>query len=105
VLHTIELEPTVTGTTIHFRFGAPKTKRELALMAEIGPAYGAAIQASLPGLVAQLDAAFAARDADRGPEPELSRPRPDGPLAGIEPLAIVGSGVTAGRNEPLTSQP
>ena len=31
-----------------------------------------------PSLVAQLDAALAARDADRGPEPELVRPRPDG---------------------------
>ena len=44
VLHTIELEPNPTGTTIHFRFGAPKTKREKALMEHIGPAYGAALR-------------------------------------------------------------
>ena len=37
VLHTIELEPITTGTTIHMRFGAPKTKREKELMAHIGP--------------------------------------------------------------------
>lgn len=64
VLHTIELEPATNGTMIHFRFGAPKTKRELALMAEIGPAYGGALRASVPGLVAQLEAAFAARDEE-----------------------------------------
>jgi hypothetical protein len=33
---------------------------------------------------------MAARDANRGPEPELAVPRPDGPLAGIQPLLIVG---------------
>lgn len=90
VLHTIELEPTTAGTTIHFRFGAPKTRRERALMEGIGPAYGQALHSSLPGLIAQLDAALAARDADRGPEPELTGPRPDGPLAGLPPLVIVG---------------
>jgi len=89
VLHTIELEPTATGTTIHLRFAAPKTKREKTLMETIGPAYGGALEANLPSLVAQLDAALAARDADRGPEPELATPRPDGPLAGIAPLVIV----------------
>jgi uncharacterized protein YndB with AHSA1/START domain len=89
VLHTIELEPTATGTTIHLRFAAPKTKREQGLMEHIGPAYGAALQSGIPSLVAQLDAALAARDADRGPEPELATPKPDGPLAGIAPLVTV----------------
>jgi uncharacterized protein YndB with AHSA1/START domain len=56
VLHTIELEPTATGTTIHLRFAPPKTRREQALMAEIGPAYGSALQAAFPTLVAQLEA-------------------------------------------------
>ncbi len=44
----------------------------------------------LPGLVAQLDAEFAAREAERGVEPELNTPSPDGPLAGLPPLAMVG---------------
>jgi uncharacterized protein YndB with AHSA1/START domain len=89
VLHTIELEPTPAGTTIHLRFAAPKTKREKALMEHIGPAYGAALQSAVPGLVAQLDAARDARDADRGPEPELVKPKPDGPLAGLAPLVMI----------------
>jgi hypothetical protein len=90
VLHTIEFEPGAAGTTIHFRFGAPKTRREKALMEEIGPAYGQALQGSLPSLIAQLDAALAGRDADRGPEPELIGPRPGGPLSGLQPLVILG---------------
>jgi hypothetical protein len=90
VLHTIELEPTPTGTTIHMRFAAPKTKRELPLMQVIGPAYGQALEANCPSLVAQLDAALAAREADRAPEPELTMPKPDGPLSGLKPLVIVG---------------
>ncbi len=83
VLHTIELEPTAVGTTIHYRFAPPKTRREKALMEHIGPAYGAALEASLPGLVAQLEDRYQAGAAVAGPEPELSVPRPDGPLAGV----------------------
>ena len=90
VLHTIELEPTASGTTVHLRFAAPKTRREQALMQHIGPEYGAALQSGVPGLISQLDALVAARDADRGPEPELARPAPGGPLAGLEPLSILG---------------
>ena len=58
-------------------------------METIGPAYGAALQSGVPSLIAQLDAELAAREADRGPEPELREPRPDGPLAGIQPLVMI----------------
>jgi hypothetical protein len=88
VLHTIELEPTTSGTTIHMRYAAPKTKREMPLMAVIGPAYGQALEANCPSLAAQLAAAFAAREAAGAPEPELATPNPDGPLSGLEPLVI-----------------
>jgi hypothetical protein len=88
VLHTIELEPTTTGTTIHMRYAAPKTKREMPLMAVIGPAYGQALEANCPSLAAQLAAAFAAREAAGASEPELATPNPDGPLSGLEPLVI-----------------
>ena len=90
LLHTVEFEPTAAGTTIHFRYAAPRTKREKELMTVIGPAYGGALESGLPSLVEQLDAERAAREADRGQEPELARPRADGPLAGLEPLLIVG---------------
>ena len=89
LLHTIELVPGTAGTTIHFRFAAPKARREAALAKDIGAAYGQALRSSLPGLIAQLDAELAARDADRGPEPELAGPRPDGPLSGLGPLVMI----------------
>ena len=90
VLHTVELEPVPSGTLIHIRFAAPKTGREKALMDHIGPEYGAALQASFPSLIAQLDAALAAREAGRGPEPDLPTPRPGGFLADLQPIMMVG---------------
>lgn len=89
-LHTIELEPVPTGTTIHIRFANSTTRREREQMAHIGPAYGAALESSFPSLIAQLDAELAAREAGRVAEPELERPRADGPLAGLEPSPMVG---------------
>lgn len=89
VLHTIEFEPDASGTVIHIRFAAPRTRREQALLEHIGPGYGEALQAQLPELAVQLDAAFAAREADRGPEPELTGPSPNGPLAALRPLELV----------------
>jgi hypothetical protein len=70
VLHTIELEPVTTGTVIHIRFAGPKSRREKALMEQIGPAYSGALQSSFPALIAQLDAVLAARDDDRSPTEE-----------------------------------
>lgn len=85
VLHTIEFEPTAAGTTIHFRYGAPTTQREAEAMEVIGPAYGKALRGSVGSLIAQLDAAFAAREVDRGPEPDVPAPRPGGILATTDP--------------------
>jgi hypothetical protein len=62
----------------------------MPLMEVIGPAYGQALEANCPSLAAQLDAALGAREADGAPEPELAIPKPDGPLSGMKPLAIVG---------------
>ena len=87
--HTIEFEPVPDGTVIHMRFAPPKAKKQLAIAAQIGAAYGDALRSSLPRLVELLDAEVAARETDRGPEPELAAPRPAGPLAGLQPLVIV----------------
>ncbi len=89
LLHTIELEPLPSGTMIHYRFAPPKAKRDLALAREVGAAYGEALRSSLPALVAQLDAELAARETDRGPEPELAAPRANGPLSGLPPIVII----------------
>jgi hypothetical protein len=87
--HTIEFEPTTTGTTVHMRFAAPKTKREQVLAQQLGDAYGKALRGAVPELVAQLDAVMKARNADRGPEPDVAKPSPAGPLAGIQPLVMI----------------
>jgi uncharacterized protein YndB with AHSA1/START domain len=87
VLHTIELEPTSSGTTIHLRFAPPRTKREMAQMAHIGAAYGAALESRLPELIAQLEAL--APPTDLEPEPPLAVARPGGPLAGLAPLDAI----------------
>ncbi len=48
MLHTIEMEPSAVGTTIHFRYGGPKTRREAAALEVIAPAYGQALRSSIP---------------------------------------------------------
>jgi uncharacterized protein YndB with AHSA1/START domain len=60
-LHTIEFEPTATGTTIHMRYGQAKGKRERDALAVIGAAYGDALRSAAPALIAQLKEAAAAR--------------------------------------------
>ncbi len=89
LLHTIELEPTPTGTIIHYRF-APNAKRDTALATQAGDTYEAAFRSTIPTLIAQLEAELATRQAGRAPEPELAQPRPGGPLSGIQPRLIVG---------------
>ncbi len=81
MLHTIELEPDTAGTTIHMRFAAPETQSEAELAREIAPVYEQGLRANIATLVAQLDAALAARETERGPEPELPTPREDGLLS------------------------
>jgi hypothetical protein len=44
---------------------------EKELAKDIAPAYGAALEAAMPALIDQLEAEYAARIADRRPEPEL----------------------------------
>jgi Protein of unknown function (DUF2652)/Polyketide cyclase / dehydrase and lipid transport len=55
LLHTIEFEPSGTGTTIHMRFDQPRSSRTRALAREVGEAYGRALEGAFPALVEQLD--------------------------------------------------
>ncbi len=64
LLHTIELEPTTAGTTIHMRFAAPRMAREKALARQVGPAYEQALRDVAPVLVRELEAAAAARPSE-----------------------------------------
>ncbi len=71
VLHTIEFEPTATGTTIRIRFGPPESQWEAEAMKEIGPAYGHALETHFPDLISGLEAAHAAVIADSTAEPDV----------------------------------
>ena len=89
-LHTMELEPTAAGTTVHFRLGEPTTKREKAIMREAGSVFEGIFRTSQATLLEKLDGELAARaDRDLESEPELPTARPDGVLAGVQPLRIV----------------
>jgi hypothetical protein len=90
MLTTLELEPTTDGTIVHFRFAAPKTAKEKAILKEMTPAFEGLFRESHINLIAQLDAELAARNADRGEEPELPMPKPDGLFSEMRPLIMVG---------------
>jgi hypothetical protein len=89
MLETIELEPATAGTTIHYRFAPPATKRELAIMKEIGPPYAEMLRGSLQTLITQIEAQHAAGEALPA-EADLPAAKPNGPLAGLQPLLNVG---------------
>ena len=84
VLHTIELEPGTAGhhDPLPVR-GAEDPAGEGAHGATSARRTGRRCESGFPSLIAQLDAELAARDADRGPEPELAGPRLDGLLSGL----------------------
>ena len=85
MLNTVELEPTATGTTIHFRYAAPKVARERAILEAALPAYGEIFEASSASIVSQLEAELAQRRTDATAEPDLPAQRPDGLLAAAAP--------------------
>ena len=89
-LSTCELEPTSEGTRVEFRFAAPKTARERAIMEELAPMFAGLFEESHRRLNALLENELAARDLDRGQEPALPTPKPDGLFAEIQPLLMVG---------------
>ena len=90
MLHTVELEPSAEGTTIHFRYGSPKTRREKTGLAQIAAGVQERYEQTRLDLIAQLDAALATRAADNGPEPELPSPAPNGLLSGLQPQVVPG---------------
>jgi len=85
MLETIELEPTVTGTIVHFRYARPRTAKERAIMDSLEPMYQDIFAARMANLAAQLDAETAARGLEQANEPELPAPKADGVLAGLTP--------------------
>jgi uncharacterized protein YndB with AHSA1/START domain len=73
LLHTIEFEPTASGTLIHYRFAPPEADAERELAEKVGSEYGAALRSCIPALVAQLDDELASRIAGGEPDPDAGR--------------------------------
>ena len=89
ILATVELEPTTSGTTIHFRYAAPTSAKERAILKGMLPAYAEMFNASSASMVAQLDAELANR-SDAQLEPQLPARKPEGVLASLPPSAVTG---------------
>ncbi len=89
MLVTVELEPTVDGTTVHFLYAPPKTAKERAIVTQMRPMLDDLMRRSEIDLVAQLEAEIAARSAAGIDEAPLPAARPDGLLAGIAPIVMV----------------
>jgi class 3 adenylate cyclase len=82
-LQTTEFEPTPSGTTLHMRFAAPRTRKERAMVRLMKPLLDRAMRAANARLIEQLDAEFERRVGDAAGEPDVPRPRPDGVLASL----------------------
>lgn len=87
MLNTVELEPTIGGTTVHFRYAWPTAAKERQILRGGLAAYQGIFEASGAAMVSQLDAELAARQTDAAPEPALPAWRPDGVLANLGPDA------------------
>jgi len=91
MLNTVELEPTATGTTIHFRYAAPKAARERVILQGAVPMYEAVFQQSSASIMSQLEAELTVRRTDPPLEPKLPQRKPEGVLAALGPDATAGS--------------
>ena len=83
-LTSLEFEPTPSGTIVHFRFAAPKTAKERAILGQMGSTMDAMFQQRGAQLTAQLEAELGAAAA-AGNEPALPPPRPDGVIGLARP--------------------
>ena len=85
MLNTVELEPTPTGTTIHFRYAAPKAAKERAILQGALPMYEEIFRQSSASMIRQLEAELLDRRADAPAEPDLPARNREGILAGLAP--------------------
>jgi hypothetical protein len=90
MLTTLELEPTTTGTIVHWRFAAPKTAKERAILEELKPSFDELFAETRRKLIAALEEELARRAADRPDEPELPQPKKDGLFSEMPQLLMVG---------------
>ncbi len=87
MLETTEFEPTADGTIIHWRWAAPKTRKEQALMQEIGPYLDEVMASSAALLNEQLKGELERHQLEASEEPDVPLPGPDAPFAGMVPAS------------------
>lgn len=87
MLETTEFEPTPDGTIIRWRWGAPKTAKERALMQGIGSYLDEVMASSAALLNEQLDGEVERHRLEAGEEPDVPLPGPDAPFAGVAPTS------------------
>jgi uncharacterized protein YndB with AHSA1/START domain len=90
MLSTLELEPTATGTMLHWRFAAPRTAKERAIMEQLGPMFRSLFEQSRQTLAAQLESELTVRTADDDLQPALPKPKADGLFSEMPQLQMVG---------------
>ncbi len=95
LISTTELVPTATGTVVNYRFGRPKSAKDLAALEPMKPMFEGMIAASSAALRSLLPSEVAARTAGAAPEPDVPTPKPDGLFAEIGPLEVVAQEVVA----------
>lgn len=86
--NTLELEPTADGTIVHMRFANPENERERAILAGMLPAFHGMFDADRRALQTLIATKLRER-GERGAEPELPTPRPDGRFANLPPIRML----------------
>jgi hypothetical protein len=90
MLSTFEIEPTTTGSIVHWRFAAPRTAKERTILKEMLPFFDQLFKETERMLQAQLDDVLEVRNADADLQPPLPQPKPDGLFAGMPQIATAG---------------
>lgn len=85
MLATVELEPTASGATIHFRYAAPRAAKERAILKELLPVYEQMFAESSSAMISQLEAELAHRRVDPPVEPDLPARKPDSVVSALAP--------------------
>jgi uncharacterized protein YndB with AHSA1/START domain len=87
-LSTFELEPTTSGTVLHMRF-APARKKDRAAFEQLAPIVEQSIMTAADAFRQEVERETKGRSGSFS-EPPLPGRSPAGPLAGLEPIRIVG---------------
>ncbi len=90
IVGTFELEPTASGTRVHVRFAKPRAAKDQAVLVAMAPTFQGMVDAGAAAIRTLVATEARAREAEVTAEPAIPTPKPDGPLAGLQPLQAAG---------------